>query len=103
MGRSRDKEGYREVNVPSSSPVPEILCLLSVLSELSSDVYLSVTSSLSRPQVLSTPEAHHGQLPVSSPRPSTQTTALPLPVTHPGEVSSAARILYSDFHNMHNK
>ena len=47
--------------------------------------------------------AHCGQLPVSSLSTSTQTTTLTLPVTHPGEVSFAARILYLDFHNMHNK
>ena len=47
--------------------------------------------------------AHCGQLPVSSLSTSTQTTTLTLPVTHPGEVSFAARILYLDFHNKHNK
>ena len=47
--------------------------------------------------------AHCGQLPVSSLSTSTQTKTLTLPVTHPGEVSFAARILYLDFHNMHNK
>lgn len=56
------------------------------------------------PQVLSTPEAHTVGSSLSPPSaPPTQTTTLTLPVTHPGEVSFAARILYLDFHSMHNK
>lgn len=58
---------------------------------------------MSHPKSFQLLSAHCGQLPVSSLSTSTQTTTLTLPVTHPGEVSFAARILYLDFHSMHNK